>query len=335
MYEGEYPLVSALSRPVITKHLVAAAKQFGCDTLAHGCTGKGNDQVRFEVSIQSLAPELECLSPIRDLAMTRDKEIAFAKQKNLPITIKEDKNPFSIDQNVWGRAVEAGFLEDIWNAPDHPDIYTYTEDVDPSKPAQEIVISFERGEPVAIDGESLSPLQLIERMNTLAGAHGIGRVDIVESRLVGIKSREIYEAPGAITLITAHRELERVVLEREQMRFKKQVEARWADLVYDGRWYSPLKQSLDAFIEDTQEFVSGDVRMRLQAGKCTPVGRRSESGLYDYNLATYEEGDQFDQRSSKGFIQIYGLQDKLSAARKERVAQRAVQKNTQTLREGV
>ncbi|MDR2508985.1 MAG: argininosuccinate synthase [Candidatus Ancillula sp.] len=319
MYEGEYPLVSALSRPVITKHLVKAAKEFGCDTLAHGCTGKGNDQVRFEVSIQSLAPDLECLSPIRDLAMTRDKEIAFAKQKNLPITIKEEKNPFSIDQNVWGRAIEAGFLEDIWNAPDHPDIYTYTQDVDSNKPAEEVVISFEKGEPVALNGVALSPLALIEQMNALAGAHGIGRIDIVESRLVGIKSREIYEAPGAIALITAHRELERVVLEREQMRFKKQVEARWADLVYDGRWYSPLKQSLDAFINDTQEYVTGDVRMRLQAGKATPVGRRSDSGLYDYNLATYEAGDQFDQHSSKGFIQIYGLQDKLSAARAQRV----------------
>jgi argininosuccinate synthase len=295
--------------------LVKAAKDFGCDTLAHGCTGKGNDQVRFEVSIQSLAPELECLSPIRDLSMTRDKEIAFARKKDLPITIKEDKNPFSVDQNLFGRAIEAGFLEDIWTAPDHPDIYTYTSDVDANKPAEEVVITFKQGLPTALDGVELSPADLIEQMNIKAGAHGVGRIDIVESRLVGIKSREIYEAPGAVALINAHKELERVVLEREQMRFKKQVEARWSDLVYDGRWFSPLKQSLDAFVDDTQKYVSGDVRLRLFAGQAVPVGRRTDSGLYDFNLATYEEGDQFDQLSSRGFIQIYGLQDKLAAAR--------------------
>jgi argininosuccinate synthase len=315
MYEGVYPLVSALSRPLIVKHLVKAAKQFGCDTLAHGCTGKGNDQVRFEVSIQSLAPELECLSPIRDLSMTRDKEIAFARKKNLPITIKEEKNPFSIDQNLFGRAIEAGFLEDIWNSPDHPDIYTYSADPDPSKPAEEVVVKFEKGVPVAVNGEELSPADLIAKMNALAGAHGIGRIDIVESRLVGLKTREVYEAPGAVALIAAHKELERVVLEREQMRFKVQVEARWADLVYDGRWYSPLKKSLDAFIDDTQKYVTGEIRLRLFAGTAVPVGRRTDSGLYDFNLATYEEGDQFDQLSSRGFIQIYGLQDKMAAAR--------------------
>lgn len=318
MYEGEYPLVSAISRPLITKHLVKAAKQFNCDTLAHGCTGKGNDQVRFESSIFSLAPELECLSPIRDLQMTRDKEIAFAKEKNLPIVIKE-KNPFSIDQNVWGRAIEAGFLEDIWNDPNSDelsdDIYLYTKDPDLDRPADEITISFEKGVPVAIDGKKLKALELIEEVNERAGNQGIGRIDIVESRLVGIKSREIYEAPGAITLITAHRELERVCLEREQARFKKTVEQKWGELVYDGRWFSPLKKSLDTFIDETQQYVNGDVRLRLHSGKAVVVGRKSPTGLYDFNLATYEEGDQFDQLSSKGFINIFTLQDKQAAAR--------------------
>jgi argininosuccinate synthase len=318
MYEGKYPLVSAVSRPLITKHLVAAARKFGCDTLAHGCTGKGNDQVRFEVSIQSLAPDLECLSPVRDLQMTRDKEIAFARKKDLPIVIKEE-NPFSIDQNVWGRAIEAGYLEDIWNAPDaSEDVsggYLYTQDPDKAVGVDEVTITFEEGVPVALDGRRLSPLELIMEMNERAGKMGIGRIDMIESRLVGIKSREIYEAPGAIALITAHRDLESVVLEREQARFKKTVEQKWGELVYDGRWFSPLKDSLDAFIDQTQKYVSGDIRLRMEHGRAVPVGRRTDSGLYSFELATYEEGDKFDQLSSRGFIKIYGLQDRQSAAR--------------------
>ncbi|MDR2082623.1 MAG: argininosuccinate synthase [Candidatus Ancillula trichonymphae] len=313
MYEGEYPLVSAISRPLITKHLVKAARQFDCDTLAHGCTGKGNDQVRFEVSIQSLAPELKCLSPIRDLSMTRDKEITFARKKDLPVEIKEE-NPFSIDQNLWGRAIEAGVLEDIWRGP-IPEIYNYTQDPTLDRSVDEITITFEKGLPVALDGEELDLLTLIGRISDLAGKHGVGRIDMVESRLVGIKSREIYEAPAAITLIKAHQELERVTLEREQVRFKRTVEQKWGELVYDGRWYSPLKDSLDSFIENTQKYVTGDVRMRLHSGCAVPVGRKSECGLYDYNLATYEEGDTFDQLSARGFIQIYGLADKQTAAR--------------------
>ncbi|MDR0950301.1 MAG: argininosuccinate synthase [Candidatus Ancillula sp.] len=322
MYEGQYPLVSALSRPLISKHLVAAAKKFDCDTLAHGCTGKGNDQVRFEVSIQSLAPELECLSPIRDLSMTRDKEIAFAKEKNIPIVIKEE-NPFSIDQNLWGRAIEAGFLEDIWNAPDSdPDsdgIYIYTDDPDIDRPVDELTITFKEGYPVAIDGKNLAPLELIEEMNKRAGAQGVGRIDMVESRLVGIKSREIYEAPGATSLIIAHKALESVCLEREQQRFKLGVEQKWGELIYDARWFSPIKQSLDAFINDTQKYVNGDIRIRLHSGRVTVVGRKTDTGLYDYNLATYEEDDQFDQLSSRGFIKIYGLQDRQAAARRNRL----------------
>ena len=308
-----HPNVSAISRPVITKHLVKAAKRYGASTVAHGCTGKGNDQVRFEVSITSLAPELKCIAPVRDLALTRDKAIEYAERKGLPIETTKH-NPFSIDQNVWGRAIETGFLEDIWNEPTK-DVFSYTDDPAFPPVADEVVISFERGIPVAIDGRAVTPLQAIQELNTRAGAQGIGRIDIVEDRLVGIKSREVYEAPGAMTLITAHQELERVTLEREQARFKRTVGDRWTEMVYDGQWFSPLKKSLDAFIEDTQRYVSGDIRMTLHGGRATVTGRRTETGLYDFNLATYDEGDTFDQGSARGFIDIYGLAAKQAAAR--------------------
>jgi len=317
LYHDKYPLVSALSRPVIVKHLVKAAREFGATTVAHGCTGKGNDQVRFEVGIVSLAPDLKCIAPVRDLALTRDKAIDYAERNNLPIATTK-KNPFSIDQNVWGRAVETGFLEDIWNAPTK-DVYDYT--ADPAFPPvpDEVLIRFEQGIPVAIDGQPVTPLQAIEEMNRRAGAQGVGRIDIVEDRLVGIKSREIYEAPGAIALIEAHRELENVTLERELARYKRRVSDKWTELVYDGMWSSPLKKALDAFIEDTQEFVSGEIRMELHGGKATVTGRRSEVGLYDFNLATYDEGDTFDQSAARGFIEIYGLAAKQAAAREARV----------------
>jgi argininosuccinate synthase len=305
--------VSALSRPVIVKHLVRAARQFGATTVAHGCTGKGNDQVRFEVGITSLAPDLKCLAPVRDLALTRDKAIEFAERKKLPIATTKH-NPFSIDQNVWGRAVETGFLEDIWNAPTK-DVYTYTDDPTFPPVADEVVITFEQGVPVALDGVPVTPLQAIQEMNRRAGAQGVGRIDIVEDRLVGIKSREVYEAPGAIALIAAHQELENVTVEREQARFKRQVEQRWTELVYDGQWFSPLKKSLDTFIADTQRYVSGEVRLVLHGGRATVTGRRSESSLYDFNLATYDTGDSFDQSAARGFIEIYGLSSKLAAAR--------------------
>ena len=313
LYMDKYPLVSSLSRPVIVKHLVAAAHKFGATTVAHGCTGKGNDQVRFEVGIVSLAPNLKCIAPVRDLALTRDKAIDYAERNALPIATTK-KNPFSIDQNVWGRAVETGFLEDIWNAPTK-DVYSYTDD--PSFPpvADEVIVRFERGIPVAIDGESVTPLQAIQEMNRRAGAHGVGRIDMVEDRLVGIKSREVYEAPGAIALIEAHREMENVTVEREQARFKKGIERKWAEMVYDGMWFSPLKRSLDAFIATTQEFVTGEIRMELHGGRATVNGRRSEVGLYDFHLATYDEGDTFDQSAARGFIEIYGLAAKQAAAR--------------------
>ncbi|SDC74960.1 argininosuccinate synthase [Sanguibacter gelidistatuariae] len=313
LYQDRYPLVSAISRPTIVKHLVRAARQFDAQTVAHGCTGKGNDQVRFEVGITSLAPDLKCLAPVRDLALTREKAIAYAELHKLPIATTKH-NPFSIDQNVWGRAVETGFLEDIWNAPTK-DVYNYTDDPTFPPVADEVIITFEKGIPVALDGVPVTPLQAIQEMNRRAGAQGVGRIDIVEDRLVGIKSREIYEAPGAIALIAAHQELENITVEREQARFKRTVEQRWTELVYDGMWFSPLKKSLETFINDTQQYVSGDIRMVLHGGRATVTGRRSEASLYDFNLATYDEGDTFDQSQARGFIEIFGLTAKLSAAR--------------------
>lgn len=313
LYQGEYPLVSALSRPLISKHLVRAAREFGATTMAHGCTGKGNDQVRFEVSFTSIAPDLTCIAPVRDLALTRDVAIDYANKHKLPIETTKN-NPFSIDQNVWGRAIETGFLEDLWNAPTK-DVYSYTDDPTYPPLPDEVILTFKEGVPVAVDGQEMSPLEIIQQLNRRAGAQGIGRIDMVEDRLVGIKSREIYEAPGAVALITAHQALENVTLEREQARFKRSVDNRWAELVYDAQWFSPLKKSLDAFIDHTQQYVSGDIRMTLHGGRATVTGRRSDQSLYDFNLATYETGDTYDQSHSRGFIEIYGMTAKLAAAR--------------------
>ncbi len=316
LYMDQYPLVSALSRPLICKHLVKVANKFGADTVAHGCTGKGNDQVRFEVSLTSQNPEIKCISPVRDLALTRDVAINYAEEHDLPIETTKH-NPFSIDQNVWGRAVETGYLEDLWNPPTK-DVYVYTDDPAYPPVPDQVVVSFKSGVPVALDGQQMSVLQIIQEMNRRAGAQGIGRLDMVEDRLVGIKSREIYEAPGALALITAHQNLENLTLEREQGRFKRQVEQRWSELVYEGQWYSPLKASLDAFVEDSQKYVTGDIRMILHGGRAVVDGRRSEVGLYDFNLATYDSGDSFDQSLSRGFIGIYGLSTQLAAAREQK-----------------
>ncbi|MGW7552376.1 argininosuccinate synthase [Streptomyces rimosus] len=313
LYMDRYPLVSALSRPTIVKHLVAAARKHCATTVAHGCTGKGNDQVRFEAGISSLAPDLKCIAPVRDYAMTRDKAIAFCESKNLPIATSK-KSPYSIDQNVFGRAVETGFLEDIWNAPIE-DVYDYTADPAVPREADEVVITFEAGVPVAVDGKAVSVLQAVQQLNERAGAQGVGRIDMVEDRLVGIKSREIYEAPGAIALITAHQELENVTVERELARYKRQVEQRWGELVYDGLWFSPLKRALDGFIEEANRAVSGDIRMTLHGGRAVVTGRRSGQSLYDFNLATYDTGDTFDQSLSKGFIEIFGMSSKIAAKR--------------------
>jgi argininosuccinate synthase len=316
LYMDRYPLVSALSRPTIVKHLVAAAKKHGATTVGHGCTGKGNDQVRFEVGIQSLAPELKCIAPVRDYGMTRDKAIAFAEAKALPIETTK-KNPYSIDQNVWGRAVETGFLEDIWNGPIE-DIYSYTANPATPREPDELIIAFESGVPVAIDGKKVTVLEAIVELNKRAGAQGVGRLDMVEDRLVGIKSREVYEAPGAIALITAHQELENVTVERELARFKRGVEQRWGELVYDGLWFSPLKRALDGFIETANEHVTGEIRLSLHAGRAWVTGRRSAVSLYDYNLATYDSEDVFDQSLAKGFIDLWGLPSKIAARRDQR-----------------
>jgi argininosuccinate synthase len=313
LYMDRYPLVSALSRPLIVKHLVEAAKYHGASTVAHGCTGKGNDQVRFEVGIQALAPDLNVIAPVRDFAWTREKAIQYAEERNLPIDVTK-KSPFSIDQNVWGRAVETGFLEDLWNAPTK-DVYSYTGDPQQFQAADELIIRFEKGVPVAIDGEPVTMLQAIQQLNERAGKHGVGRLDMVEDRLVGIKSREVYEAPGAIALIAAHQELENVTVERDLARFKRTVSQRWTELVYDGLWYSPLKRALDSFIADSQQHVSGEIRLELAGGKATVTGRRSEDSLYDFNLATYDEGDMFDQSLAKGFVQLWGLPSKIAARR--------------------
>jgi argininosuccinate synthase len=313
LYMDRYPLVSALSRPLIVKHLVEAAKYHGASTVAHGCTGKGNDQVRFEVGIQALAPDLDVIAPVRDFAWTREKAIQYAEERNLPIDVTK-KSPFSIDQNVWGRAIETGFLEDLWNAPTK-DVYSYTGDPQQFQAADELVLRFEKGVPVAIDGEPVTMLQAIQQLNERAGKHGVGRLDMVEDRLVGIKSREVYEAPGAIALMTAHQELENVTVERDLARFKRTVSQRWTELVYDGLWFSPLKRALDAFIAETQEHVSGEIRLELAGGRATVTGRRSDDSLYDFNLATYDEGDMFDQSLAKGFVQLWGLPSKIAAKR--------------------
>ena len=316
LYPKRYPLVSALSRPLIGKHLAQTARKLGADSVAHGCTGKGNDQVRFEAAVAALAPELRSIAPIRDLALTRDKAIEFAEKNNLPIA-QSKKSPYSVDQNVWGRAVETGFLEDPWNAPIE-DLYTYTQDPDVFRAATEITISFAEGIPVAIDGVSYSAIEMVQKMNDLAGAHGVGRIDMVEDRLVGIKSREVYESPAGIALIAAHEELENLTLERDVNRFKRGIEARWADLVYEGLWFSGLKRSLDVFIDHTQKHVTGDVRIKLQGGRAVVTGRRSPESLYDFDLATYDTGDTFDQSLAKGFIELWTLPSKISARRDEK-----------------
>jgi argininosuccinate synthase len=318
LYMNRYPLVSALSRPVIVKHLVAAARRYDASVVAHGCTGKGNDQVRFEVGVGALAPDLSVSAPVRDSGMTRDKAIAFAEERGLPIDVTK-KSPYSIDQNVWGRAVETGFLEDVWNAPIE-DVYSYTQDPAVERAPDEVLISFVDGAPTAIDGRPVTMLEAIQQLNERAGAQGIGRLDMVEDRLVGIKSREVYEAPGAITLIEAHRHLEDLTLEKDAARFKRPIEQRWAELAYDGLWFSPLKRALDAFIDETSRHVSGDIRLTLHGGRAVVTGRRSEASLYDYSLATYDAEDTFDQRLAKGFVELWGMPSRLAAARDKRLA---------------
>ena len=316
LYMGKYPLVSALSRPLIVKHLVRVAQETGAQAVAHGCTGKGNDQVRFEVGTMCLAPELETIAPIREWGLTRDAAIDWATERNIPIPIKSKESPYSIDENAWGRTAECGILEDPWAAPPE-EVFERT--VSPKAApddAEELVITFEQGVPVAIDGKELPLSQLVDEVDRRAGAHGVGRIDMIEDRLVGIKSREIYECPGAMTLIAAHRDLEDLCLEQELADHKRAEEGTYAKLIYNGLWWGPLKRALDAFMDEANKYVNGEVRIELYKGAATVVGRRSEkSGLYNFDLATYDEGDQFDQTLSEGFVKLWGLPLKTWAAR--------------------
>ncbi|KKE79273.1 argininosuccinate synthase [Bacilli bacterium] len=313
LYEGKYPLISALSRPLIAKILVDIAEEEGAVAVAHGCTGKGNDQVRFDVSFTALNPELKIVAPVRDWSMSREEEIEYAKAHNIPIPIDLD-NPFSIDQNLWGRSNECGVLEDPWAEPP-AEAFELTQDpVDAPNEAQVVQITFEKGKPISLDGKALPLDQLILELNDMAGKHGVGRIDHVENRLVGIKSREIYEAPAAMTLIAAHQELEALTLPREVAEFKPMVEQKLAQAVYYGLWYSPLTSALQAFIKETQEFVSGTVKIKLYKGQAQVVGRESANSLYDFDLATYNKEDSFDHEAALGFIKLWGLPTKVHAS---------------------
>ncbi|MBI5230916.1 MAG: argininosuccinate synthase [Coriobacteriales bacterium] len=319
LYENKYPLLSALSRPIIVKHLVEEAHRVRAKYIAHGCTGKGNDQVRFEVGIAALDPDLDVLAPVRDWGMTRDEEMDYAERHDIPVPTSKD-NPYSIDDNLWGRAIECGILEDPWAEPP-ADIYTLTNDArgDACGDAEYAVISFEQGLPVALDGELMSFHDIICTMNDMAGRHGFGRIDMIENRLIGVKSREIYEVPGALALVQAHKALEDLCLERELLHYKLGVEQKWAELVYNGMWFSPLKEALDGFVETTQKLVTGDIRLRFFKGSCVTVGRKSPYSLYDYNLATYDEADTFDHKAAKGFIDLWGLPTKVWARQRRKV----------------
>lgn len=303
LYEGRYPLVSALSRPVIVKHLVAAAREHAADAVAHGCTGKGNDQVRFEVATRALAPDLDVVAPVRSWGMTREDCILYADDHDIPITATKEKL-YSIDDNLWGRAIECGEMEDPWATPP-AGVWSLTK-LTVTEPA-DVVVGFDRGVPVSLDGQALSPATLISQLNGFVGSYGWGRIDMVENRRVGIKSRETYESPAALALMLAHADLEGITLERDLSREKSRLESRYAELVYDGLWFSPLKNALDAFVDSSQEHVTGEVRLRLAPGSCQVEGRRSPVSLYDYGLATYDAADNFRHEDSEGFVRLWGL----------------------------
>ena len=306
LYEGKYPLVSALSRPVIVRHLVHAAREHNADAVAHGCTGKGNDQVRFEVSTRALAPDLEVLAPVRVWGLTREGSIEYAAKHGIPIRVRKE-SPYSVDANLWGRTIECGILEDPWVEPPE-EVYALTSQAtDAPREVRELVIGFEGGVPVSLDGTPTPLHELVPAVSAAVGAYGWGRIDMVENRRVGIKSREIYECPGSLALLLAHADLESITLERDLMREKARLEPRYAELVYDGLWYSPLRRSLDAFVGESQAPVTGEVRLRLEPGRCFVAGRRAEHGLYDYELATYAAEDAFRHEDAAGFVRLWGL----------------------------
>lgn len=306
LYENRYPLATALARPLIAKVLVEAAEEYGADAIAHGCTGKGNDQVRFDVSITALNPNLKILAPAREWGMSREETIAYGERFGIPSPVKKS-SPYSLDRNLLGLAIEAGPLEDPWTEPPE-EIYMMTRAIadTPNEP-EYIEIGFEQGLPTTLNGETLSPVALITQINQLAGNHGVGRIDMVENRLVGIKSREIYESPAMLVLIQAHRDLESLTLTSDVTRYKHGIEETYSQLVYNGLWFSPLKAALDAFIQQTQERVSGTVRVKLFKGNATIVGRKSNNSLYSLDLATYGADDQFDHKAAEGFIYVWGL----------------------------
>ncbi len=312
LYEGRYPLATALARPLIARLLVKCAQAVGADAVAHGCTGKGNDQVRFDVSIGALDPKLKVLAPAREWGMSREETIAYGERFGIPAPVKK-KSPYSIDYNLLGRSVECGMLEDPWLEPPE-EVYAMTRPVadTPAEPLY-IEIEFDRGEPVALNGKALKSIKLVTELNQLAGEHGVGRIDMVENRLVGIKSREIYECPAGVVLILAHQALEALTLPREVSAYKRGIEDTYAQLVYNGLWYSPLRGALDGFIRHTQRRVNGIVRIRLHRGTATVVGRKSPQSLYDPNLATYSETDTFDHRAAEGFIYVWGLSTRVYA----------------------
>jgi argininosuccinate synthase len=306
LYEGKYPLVSALSRPVIVRHLVRAAREHNADAVAHGCTGKGNDQVRFEVSTRALAPDLEVLAPVRVWGLTREDSIEYAAKHGIPIRVRKD-SPYSVDENLWGRTIECGILEDPWVEPPE-EVYALTSKAtDAPREPRELAIGFEGGVPVTLDGAPTPLHELVPAVSAAVGAYGWGRIDMVENRRVGIKSREIYECPGSLALLLAHADLESITLERDLMHEKARLEPRYAELVYDGLWHSPLRRSLDAFMDASQAPVTGEVRLRLEPGRCFVGGRRAEHGLYDYELATYAAADAFRHEDAAGFVRLWGL----------------------------
>jgi argininosuccinate synthase len=313
LYEGRYPLVSALSRPVIAEAVASLAEELGAEAVVHGCTGKGNDQLRFELAFKATYPGVHVIAPLRDRIWTRDEEIAYALERGIPVTAKPS-SPYSVDENLFGRSIEAGSIEDPWEAPPD-DAFALTRDPAAAPAPSELVVGFEHGLPVSLDGYELPLPVLLETLNAAAGAYGIGRIDMIENRAVGIKSRELYEAPAAIVLIEAHRALEDLVLTKGELRTKRNLEVTWTNLVYEGRWFSPLRAAIDAFVDVTQGPVTGEVRVELRPGAAVVSGRRSEQALYAESLASYGTGETFPHDAAEGFLKIVSLEAELAAAR--------------------